>query len=190
LKKEAREQIAIPSHKVDSRIKAEIELAPISPDLTPITLTDHLLQANRTDLSLQPLRDRALQEGETTWSIENGLLLCQGRLAVPDIEIEGCLIHTSIIKEAHAQASTAYPGIAKIAKILRARYYWKELISDVKIYMSNCYAYNCAYIWRDKTPGLLHPLLVPERPWKYISIDFKSMPKDKGGFNAILMFVD
>jgi cellobiose-specific phosphotransferase system component IIA len=43
LKKEAREQIAIPSHKVDSQIKAKIKLAPMSPNLTPITLTDHLL---------------------------------------------------------------------------------------------------------------------------------------------------
>ena len=45
LKKEAREQIAIPGHKVDFRIKAEIELelAPMSPNLTPIILTDHLL---------------------------------------------------------------------------------------------------------------------------------------------------
>jgi hypothetical protein len=125
LKKEAREQIAIPSHKVDSRIKAkiELELAPMSPNLTPITLTDHLLQANRTDLSLQPLRDRATQEGKTTWSIENGLLLCQGRLAVPDIEVDGCPIRTSIIKEAHAQVSTTHPGIAKTVKILKSRYY-------------------------------------------------------------------
>jgi hypothetical protein len=46
LKKEAREQIAIPSHKVDSRIKAKIKLAPMSPNLTPVTLTDHILRAN------------------------------------------------------------------------------------------------------------------------------------------------
>jgi hypothetical protein len=57
------------------------------------------------------------------WLIENGLLLCQGRLAVPDIEIKGYSIYISIIKEAYTQASTAHPGIAKIAKILWARYY-------------------------------------------------------------------
>jgi hypothetical protein len=58
------------------------------------------------------------------------------------------------------------------------------------MYVSNCPAYNHAYIWRDKTPGLLYPLLVSERPWKYIFMDFKSIPKDKGGFDAILVFVD
>ena len=34
------------------------------------------------------------------------------------------------------------------------------------------------------------PFLVPERPWKYISIDFKNIPKDKGGFDAILVFIN
>ena len=162
----------------------------MSLNLILITLTDHFLQVNRTDLSLQPLKNRALQEGETTWSIENRLLLCQGRLAVPDIEVDGCPIRTSIIREAHAQASTAHLGIAKTAKILKSRYYWKELISDVKTYVSNCHACNRAHVWRDKTPRLLHPLPVPDRPQKHISIDFKSMPKDKGGFDAILVFVD
>ena len=39
-------------------------------------------------------------------------------------------------------------------------------------------------------PGLLYPLSVPNCPWKHISIDFKSILKDKGGFDAILVFVD
>jgi hypothetical protein len=86
--------------------------------------------------------------------------------------------------------STVYLGIAKMVKILKLCYYWKELISDVKTYVSNCHAYNCVYIWRDKTPGLLYPFPVPDCPWKYISMDFKSMSKDKGGFDAILVFVD
>ena len=52
------------------------------------------------------------------WSIENRLLLCQGRLVVPDIEIKGCPIYILIIKEAYTQASMAHPRIVKTAKIL------------------------------------------------------------------------
>jgi hypothetical protein len=95
----------------------------MSPNLTPITLTDYILQANQTDLSLQPLRDRALQESKTTWSLENRLLLYQERLAIPDVEVNRYPIQTSIIKEAYTQISTAYPRIAKTTKILRAQYY-------------------------------------------------------------------
>ena len=84
----------------------------------------------------------------------------------------------------------AHPRIAKTTKILRARYYQKELISDIRTYILNYYACHYIYIQRDKTPGLLYPLPVPDRPWQHLSIDFKSIPKDKTGFDAILVFVN
>jgi hypothetical protein len=43
---------------------------------------------------------------------------------------------------------------------------------------------------RDRTPGLLQPLLVPDHLWQYILIDFKSFPCDKNGYDAILVVVD
>ena len=43
---------------------------------------------------------------------------------------------------------------------------------------------------RDKTPGLLHPLPIPDRCWQHVSFDFKSFPKDKSGYNNIFVVVD
>ena len=43
---------------------------------------------------------------------------------------------------------------------------------------------------RDKTPGLLHPLPIPDKPWRDLSIDFKSFLLDKKGFNIVLVIVD
>jgi hypothetical protein len=43
---------------------------------------------------------------------------------------------------------------------------------------------------RDYTPRLLQPLPVPDYPWQYILIDFKSFPCDKNGYNVILVVVD
>ena len=37
---------------------------------------------------------------------------------------------------------------------------------------------------------MLHPLLIPEHPWQYITIDFKSMPKDKAGYDNIFVVID
>jgi transposase InsO family protein len=31
---------------------------------------------------------------------------------------------------------------------------------------------------------------VPDHPWQYISIDFKSFPHNKNGYNAILVVID
>ena len=43
---------------------------------------------------------------------------------------------------------------------------------------------------RDKAPGLLHPLPIPDRPWQHISVDFKSFLKDRYGYNTIAVFID
>jgi hypothetical protein len=43
---------------------------------------------------------------------------------------------------------------------------------------------------RDHTPRLLYPLPIPDHPWQYILIDFKSFPRDKNSYNTILVVVD
>src|SRR5436190_14437980 len=42
----------------------------------------------------------------------------------------------------------------------------------------------------DKTPGLLKPLPIPERPWKHILMDFHELPKDCGGYDTVMILVD
>jgi hypothetical protein len=36
----------------------------------------------------------------------------------------------------------------------------------------------------------LKPLPIPERPWKHISIDFYELPKDRDGYDAVMLLVD
>ena len=36
----------------------------------------------------------------------------------------------------------------------------------------------------------MHPLPIPDRPWQYISVDFKEILPDKEGKNIVCMFVD
>ena len=43
---------------------------------------------------------------------------------------------------------------------------------------------------RDKAPRFLHPLLALDRPWRYVTMDFKSFPKDKKGYDAVWVVVD
>lgn len=43
---------------------------------------------------------------------------------------------------------------------------------------------------RDKTPGLLKPLPIPDYPWQHISMDFRSFPPDKSGYDAAFVVVD
>ena len=45
-------------------------------------------------------------------------------------------------------------------------------------------------VLRDKTPNLLQLLPVPLRVWLSLVIDFKSIPKDRKGFNNALVIIN
>jgi transposase InsO family protein len=159
------------------------ELAPISEDTS---IVDRILQANRTARSLQALRKQAESETKSNLSLENGLLLYKDRLVVPD----EANLRTYLIREAHNQVSTAHPGKAKTAQLLSARYYWKNMWNDIDQYCRNCHDCRRANAPKDKTPGLLHPLPIPEYPWQHVTMDFCSFPKDEHGFDNVFVVVD
>ena len=114
------------------------------------------------------------------------MLLAKGRVVVPDQDD----LRMLLIREAHDQRATAHPGRKKTIRVLRDRYYWKGITSDIEQYIRNCHTCRRTHVPRDKTPGLLHPLPIPSRPWQHISIDFKSFPPSKRGFDSILVVVD
>jgi transposase InsO family protein len=196
LKKEARQQILLTADKLDPRIVQQLEdmsvnvLAPLGtstsqPFLDTITVVDQVLQANRQEPSLEALRVQAAQS-DRNLTLHNGILLYQGKVIVPDINY----LRTHLIREIHDQISTAHPGRDKTYRLLRDRYYWKGMLVDVDRYVRNCHPCRRASSPRDKTPGLLQPLPVPDRPWQQISMDFVSFNKDKHGYDNVLVVMD
>ena len=94
----------------------DVEICPI--EAPELDLIDELLQANRTSASLQEFREDA-ERKVGQWTLENGLLKHWDRLVVaPDDNLR-----TRLIKEAHAQISTAHPGKTKTRKLIGDRYY-------------------------------------------------------------------
>ena len=57
-----------------------------------------------------------------------------------------------------------YPRKNKTRKIIGNQYYWPKMVMDINYYVRNCDNYYRSIIPRDKTLGLLKPLLIPERP--------------------------
>lgn len=99
-------------------------------------------------------------------------------------------MRTRLIAKAHCQVSTAYPGKNKTRKLIADRYYWPGWSLDIDRNVRNCNNYRRASIPRDKTPGLLNPLPVPDRPWQHILMDFHEVPKDRTGNNIVLVIID
>lgn len=196
LKKEVRQQVLLTTDQLDPRIVQELQQASISvlaplettrPFLDTATVVDRVLQANRNEPSLEALKTQAAGTGpDSRLTLHDGILLYQGRVIVPDVN---CL-RTHLIREVHDQISTAHPGRDKTYRLLRDRYYWRGMLADVDQYVRNCHPCRRALSPRDKTPGLLQALPIPDRPWQHISMDFVSFNKDKHGYDNVLVVVD
>jgi transposase InsO family protein len=189
-KEEFRTQVLLKPECVEKRRKSDqnlsdnlVKIAVIDSELQ---ITDRVLQANRNSLTLEEYRKRAEEVDNTDWSIEHGLLLFKDRIFVPD---EGDL-RARLLDEVHRQKSTAHPGRDKTKELIRPRYYWDNWAKDITRYVDNCMTCKRNNTRRDKPPGLLHPLPIPDRPWQHVTMDFRSFPKDKDGYDAAFVIVD
>jgi hypothetical protein len=62
--------------------------------------------------------------------------------------------------------------------------------AEVERYVQNCHPCRQATVPRDKTPGYLHLLPVPDFPWQHLTMDYKSMPRDKHSFDTVFVIID
>jgi hypothetical protein len=180
---EFRTQALLKADNLDPRIIRELQLTPIENE--SLDLIDRILTANRTSESLAEFREKAAEE-QTDWQLRDGLILHKNRLVVPE---DGHL-RTELIREAHEQLSTAHPGRNKTCQLISARYYWPNLSRDIARYIRNCHTCRRTTTPRDLPPGHLKPLPIPERPWQHISMDFKSFPQDKKGYDTVYVVID
>jgi transposase InsO family protein len=196
IKAEYRTKAFLSQDQVDPRVLKDLGievpevdmLAPVKEDTfdEPIGLVDRILQANRGSASLDALRVEATSNEPNEFELEDGILLYSGRLVVPQVD----KLPTALIKEAHDQVSTAHPGRDKTYQLLRPRYYWPRMKADIDRFIRNCHPCRKSHVPRDKTPGYLHTLPIPEHPWQHITMDFKSMPKDRHGYDSIFVVID
>lgn len=196
VKTEYRTRAFLSQDQIDPRVLQDlgvelddVSLAPIEDDSQfdePTELMDRILHHNRNAPSLESVRRQAKTATDSEFSLEDGLLLYAGRLVVPNVGD----LQTRLIQEAHNQVSTAHPGRDKTYRLLRPRYYWPKMQRDIERFVRNCQPCRRAHVPRDKTPGFLHPLPIPAYPWQHVTMDFKSMPKDKFGYDAVLVVID
>ncbi|OJD10369.1 hypothetical protein ACJ73_09822 [Blastomyces percursus] len=170
--KEPTTQVLLPKENLDPTILEELNSMPQVAVMAideGLGLVGKLITFNKVRGSLREERLLAA-EGSDDWKLDNGLLLYQERLVVPETEDH---IRTQLIKEVHDQISTARPGRTKTRKLLTSRYYWKGMGKDIDRYVRNCHTCRRSHVPRDMPPGLLKSLPIPQRSWQYISMDFQ-----------------
>jgi transposase InsO family protein len=180
-----RVQVLLKPECLDREIRRPQESITLAPIGAEETVIERVKRENRTSPSLEEYRELA-RKNASDWKLEGEQLIFNGRLVVPN---EGDL-KARLLDEIHRQPSTAHPGREKTRRLLKERYYWDTWRRDVERYVDNCMVCKRTKAPRDKTPGLLQPLPIPDRPWQHISMDFCSLPKDRNGFDAVFAIID
>ncbi|KAI9035028.1 integrase zinc binding domain-containing protein [Aspergillus affinis] len=116
-------QQMIPDDALEQAIRDERTLTTqlcILENLEGIKIVNQVLAANRSAPSLEGQRAQA-QELSDNWSLQDGLLLHQGRLVIPEEDLE---LRTRLLEKIYSQRLTAYPGRMKTRRLFQQRFYW------------------------------------------------------------------
>ncbi|KAK3545273.1 hypothetical protein QTP70_002933, partial [Hemibagrus guttatus] len=90
----------------------------------------------------------------------------------------------------HEAPSSGHPGIRRTTQLVRRRFWWLSLASDVEGYVRSCPTCAQARTSRQLPEGLLEPLPIPQRPCSHLSVDFLTDLPDSGGYTTVLVVVD
>ena len=145
-----------------------------------LPLLEKLFQENRD--SHQELRE----ELPTGYHLDKEVLYKDGRLVL----VKNSVLTTLLIQEAHGQISFAHPSAHKTYRLLKGRYYWPGMESDIERYVDNCVECRKTKTSRVKQPGLLRPLPVPDRPWEHLTTDLMDVPVSKRGNDCVWVIID
>ena len=66
----------------------------------------------------------------------------------------------------------AHLGASKTLDYLWDHVWWKDIVTDIKVFCETCQACKMSKPNNQKPYGLLNPLSIPSYPWELISIDF------------------
>jgi hypothetical protein len=116
----------------------------------------------------------------------NDLLIYKNRLVVLD-ENE---LRTRLCDEFHRPLYRTHPERGKMRKMICQQYFWPGMESYIDRYIGNCPECKHSKDFRLKPAGLLRFLPIPQKPWQYITINFKSFNKNRYGYDAILVIMD
>ena len=117
---------------------------------------------------------------------DDGDVCFRDRKWVPDNEP----LRTKIIQEVHDSLLSGHPGREGTYRVLSRQFYWPGMSDDNRRFCRNCDQCAANQIWRARKHGLLKPLPIPERKWRFISMDFIENLPAADGYQHILVITD
>jgi len=97
---------------------------------------------------------------------------------------------SKVLQEVHDCPAAGHVGFFKTYYNARQSFFWKGMNADIQKYVAECESCQRNKSENVSTPGLLHPLHIPNQKWEEISMDFiEGLPLSQGK-DKILVVVD
>ncbi|MCO5567950.1 hypothetical protein L7F22_021646 [Adiantum nelumboides] len=114
------------------------------------------------------------------YTLKSDFLMMHGKLFVTK------QLRPKILIECHAPPYAGHRGIDATVKAVDTFFYWPPLRQDVDAFVRSCLVCQKVKFDRQKAPGLLQPLPIPDKPWESIAMDFIfDLPRTPTGNNGI-----
>jgi hypothetical protein len=133
-----------------------------------------------------PVTIKALEQKDSDWHSEDGLVLCQERIYVP----QNKKLKEDIIRVHHDSVTTGHPGQKSTQELITRNYFWPQITADVNHYVSGCEKCQRTKPKRHMPRAPLHPHDAPPHPWHTVSGDMIGELPESAGYNVIAVFVD
>jgi hypothetical protein len=103
------------------------------------------------------------------YHIQEEFLFKNQQLCIPQSSLR-----LNLIRELHSGGLGGHCGMEKTTMLVKEQYFCPIINKDV-IKIVECFRVFQLAKSRSQNAGLYTPLSIPERPWKYVSIDFMIM---------------
>src|SRR5882724_8403604 len=142
----------------------------------------------QTQLQEDPISNEHLGiQSDPNWTLNpDGLLHHLGQIYVPN---SGNL-QLHILQYSHDHPLAGHCGQMKTLHQVHMQYYWSRIPVYIKNYFKSCITCSHTKPVCHKPYGFLKQLLIPEKPWNSISMDFLERLPPSSGYTLILVIVD
>ena len=116
-----------------------------------------------------------------------GVLQCQNRLCVPDIDG----LRKKIMTEAHFSRYSIHPGSTKMYQDLKDMYWWNDMKKSIAEFVAECPNCQRVKVEHQKPGGYMQCIDLPIWKWDMINMDFVTgLPRTARKFDSIWVIVD
>ncbi len=81
-------------------------------------------------------------------------------------------MHTKLLKKIHDQSFIFHFDNWRTINLVQRFYYWSDHWATIKCYIWNCHVYQRSKIFRNSINELLHSLLISQKRWEDIAMNF------------------